>query len=135
MVEDSSRWIKLIAAIGDSIAEFTGLSAAQAIMRAAGREFIKKSLGEIRDPVEAAINMLERLGFLEKVVSGGDGRYFIRNCRLAEYLEANGREPGKHPLCYFGFGLIEGCFSKAGKHTAIKFISREGKTCVEWWHD
>ena len=133
--EDVLKWVRFIAIIGDNIAEFTGINAARAILRAAGRKFVKTSVEKVDDPIKTAIAEIKKLGLFEDVTPGEKGEYLIKNCKLAEYLEANSQKPGEHPVCYFSFGLIEGCLREVGIDSNVQFRERKENVCVEKWHD
>jgi len=109
---------EIVYQLAEELAELLGKNGAFAIIRQLGREIGQevtegKTKGEA---VEILRDTLRQLGFAYAVELAENNAY-ICNCVFYEILKKNGHGPIEQPVCWAGWGFIEGSLKRIlGSH-------------------
>lgn len=115
-----------------SLEKILGKNDAFATLRKVGISFAQK-LMEIFPKEEwndLFIDCLRRFGFAQQIIKNNDSA-LICNCVFYDILQENGLGPIEHPVCWTGWGLIEGFMKEFEGVDRIQWSSRdiENKRC------
>ncbi|MEW6445589.1 MAG: hypothetical protein AB1479_06090 [Pseudomonadota bacterium] len=138
---DTREIVKLLADIAEQVESLIGEKGAISIFRYAGKQ-LGKRLGEGHRGTEDEARALVAKFFHDKEFMASinlDGHAAeLSGCKIGLVLNERGIQAGRHALCHFGFGLIDGTVEAVtGKkivtlHVSSEFHS-EGITCRETW--
>ncbi len=139
---DTQEVIRLLADIAGQVEAILGEKGAICVFRYAGMQ-LGKRLGEshpngTEEDARALIaHFFQDKEFMDSIhLSGQDAT--LSGCKIGLVLQERGILAGKHALCNFGFGLIDGAVKQV---TGTKIITlhvessyhEEGITCKETW--
>lgn len=130
--EDKHDSRTFIYKFASSLEKLNGKNDAFSTLRIVGRQFSQK-LMEIFPENEwnnLFIDSLRYFGFAQKIKKT-DNAAFICNCVFYDKLQKDGLEPTEHPICWTGWGLIEGFMKEFENVDGIIWASRniEKKRC------
>ncbi len=138
---DTREIVNLLADIAGQVESLIGEKGAISVFRYAGKQ-LGKRLGEGHGGTEQDARALIAKFFQDKEFMDAirlDGHAAeLSGCKIGLVLNERGIQAGKHALCNFGFGLIDGAVeSVTGKkivtlHVASE-VHSEGITCRETW--
>lgn len=103
-----------------------GKHGAYATLRQVGRDLAKKIMAENSEDKWnfLFLNALNEFGFANEVVKN-DTSAFICNCVFYDVLQLEGLEPTEHPVCWIGWGFIEGFMKEFENIQRIKWTYRD----------
>ena len=134
--------VGLLADIAGQVETIIGEKGTISVFRYAGKQMGKRLGAEHRGGTEDDARALVAKFFQDKEFMdavGLDGNTAeLSGCKIGLVLQERGIEAGKHALCNFGFGLIDGAVeSVTGKKIITLHVSSayhaEGITCRETW--
>ena len=138
---DTREIINLLADIAEQVESLIGEKGAVSVFRYAGKQ-LGKRLGEGRTGTEDDARALIARFFHDKefmeAISLEGHAATLSGCKIGLVLNERGIQAGKHALCNFGFGLIDGAVeSVTGKKIITLHVGSdyhaEGLTCRETW--
>ncbi len=123
---------RLVYDIGNELEEVVGKKGAFALLRVIGRE-IGVMFTEGKDTkiaTEILTVTLRNLGFAYEIKLEDKDAY-ICHCVFYDILNADGHGPIEKPVCWTGWGFIEGCLSNINGAHHIKWMERDidAKAC------
>jgi predicted hydrocarbon binding protein len=138
---DTREIVNLLADIAGQVESLIGEKGAVSVFRYAGKQ-LGKRLGEghvgIEDDARALVaKFFHDKEFMDAITLDGHAAT-LSGCKIGLVLNERGIQAGKHALCHFGFGLIDGTVEAVtGKkiitlHVGSEYHS-EGITCKETW--
>lgn len=141
---DTKEIVSLLADIAGQVETIIGERGTISVFRYAGKQLGKRlgaeHQGGSEDDARALVaKFFQDKEFMDAVSFGGEGRVAeLSGCKIGLVLQERGIEAGKHALCNFGFGLIDGAVeSVTRKKTITLHVSSEyhaeGITCRETW--
>ncbi len=139
----SDHLLPILVHVGSGVRDTVGLRGAQAVFRQVGRKMAKQLASEpsptltLEQAQQLAANQLQGLAVFERVTVT-DGIACMVSCALGRCLEQLGEKPGEHPLCFLGFGMIEGTIhERSGNQIRVRLGQRDPVKCVccEPWHE
>ncbi len=123
---------ELVYQLGNDLEELLGRDGAFAIVRQVGREIGREfTAGKER---EEALRILEEtlrhLGFAYRIELEEDDAFICR-CVFYELLRRDGYGPVQRPVCWAGWGFIEGCLGtiEGAHHITWKERDLENQRC------
>jgi predicted hydrocarbon binding protein len=138
---DTREIVNLLADIAGQVESLIGEKGAVSVFRYAGKQ-LGKRLGEghvgTEDDASALIaKFFHDKEFMEAITLDGHAAT-LSGCKIGLVLNERGIQAGKHALCNFGFGLIDGAVeSVTGKKIITLHVGSEyhaeGITCKETW--
>ncbi|TQV62051.1 MAG: hypothetical protein FNT29_10075 [Halothiobacillaceae bacterium] len=138
---DTREIVSLLADIAGQVESLIGEKGAVSVFRYAGKQ-LGKRLGEgqsgTEDDARALVaKFFQDKEFMDEVALDGHS-VELSGCKIGLVLNDRGIAAGKHALCNFGFGLIDGAVeSVTGKKIITLHVSSEfhaeGFTCRETW--
>lgn len=138
---DTREIINLLADIAGQVESLIGEKGAISVFRYAGKQ-LGKRLGEgykgTEDDARALIaKFFHDKEFMDAITLDGHAAT-LSGCKIGLVLNERGIQAGKHALCNFGFGLIDGAVeSVTGKKIITLHVGSEhhaeGLTCRETW--
>jgi predicted hydrocarbon binding protein len=138
---DTREIVNLLADIAGQVESLIGEKGAISVFRYAGKQ-LGKRLGEghqgTEDDARALIaRFFQDKEFMEAITLDGHAAT-LSGCKIGLVLSERGIQAGKHALCNFGFGLIDGAVeSVTGKKIITLHVGSEhhaeGLTCRETW--
>ncbi len=117
---------RIVYDLGNEMEELFGKKGAFALLRQAGRE-IGKNFTDGKKSDEAAeilASTLRQLGFAYEIKLEDNDAYICK-CVFYKFLEADGHGPVQKPVCWTGWGFIEGCLSNVNGAHHVKWKSRD----------
>ncbi|MGK0674717.1 MAG: hypothetical protein ABWU16_08685 [Halothiobacillaceae bacterium] len=133
--------ISLLADLAEQVESLIGEKGAVSVFRYAGKQ-LGKRLGEghvgTEDDARALIaKFFHDKGFMDAITLDGQAAT-LSGCKIGLVLNERGIQAGRHALCHFGFGLIDGAVeSVTGKKIITLHVDSEyhaeGLTCRETW--
>jgi len=134
--------VELLADIAGQVETIIGEKGTISVFRYAGKQLGKKlgagHGGGTEDEARALVSkFFQDKEFMDAVTLAG-GCAELTGCKIGLVLQERGIEAGKHALCNFGFGLIDGVMeSVTGRKVITLHVSSEyhaeGITCRETW--
>lgn len=134
--------VALLADIAQEVEMIIGEKGTTSVFRYAGKQMGKRlgagHQGGTEDDARALISaFFQDKEFMDAVTLDGRGAE-LSGCKIGLVLRERGVAAGKHALCNFGFGLIDGAVeSVTGKKIITLHVSSEyhaeGITCHETW--
>lgn len=141
-VMDTREVVSLLADIAGQVEMIIGEKGTNGVFRYAGKQLGKKlgaehSGGSESDARALVSKFFQDKEFMDAIELKGHGAE-LSGYRIGLVLQERGIEAGKHALCNFGFGLIDGAVeSVTGKKIITLQVSSEyhaeGITCHETW--
>lgn len=134
--------VGLLADIAGQVETIIGEKGTISVFRYAGKQMGKRLGAEHRGGTEDDARALVAKFFQDKefmdAVGLNGNTAELSGCKIGLVLQERGIEAGKHALCNFGFGLIDGAVeSVTGKKIITLHVSSayhaEGITCRETW--
>ncbi|MBU0653690.1 MAG: roadblock/LC7 domain-containing protein [Gammaproteobacteria bacterium] len=131
----------LLADLAEQIEVLFGKRGATSVFRYAGKQMGKRlgkgTSGDVEIARDLVTNFFRSKGFMDSI-GIEENRAELTGCQIGLVLRERGVMAGNHPLCHFGFGLIEGVNeSVTGKKIITLHVSseyhEEGITCHETW--
>ena len=139
---DTKEIVGLLADIASQVEVIIGEKGTNRVFRFAGKQLGKKlGAGHGAGTEEEARALVSKFfqdkEFMDSIELQGQAAE-LSGCRIGLVLQERGIEAGKHALCNFGFGLIDGAVeSVTGKKIITLHVSSEyhaeGITCRETW--
>ena len=134
--------ICLLVELAREMEDVVGEKGAVSIFRHAGKRVGKRlgkehGNGAEEDARSVALSFFHAKGFMDSITLDGHEAE-IQGCKIGLVLQEEGLKPGSHPLCHFGFGLIDGSIKAVTdekvntKHQSSVYHA-EGITCRETW--
>lgn len=137
-----SEVIALLADISEQVEDLFGKHGAHSVFRHAGRslgrQLAQSHNGDQLRSREVVAEFFTSKGFAENVSLNGT-EATIHNCNIGLELSRRKHACGHHPLCHFGFGLVDGVNreinnDKQSKATFIgSVVDDNGLSCKETW--
>ncbi len=134
--------VELLADIAGQVETIIGEKGTISVFRYAGKQLGKKlgagHGGGTEEEARALVaKFFQDKEFMDAVMLDGRGAE-LSGCKIGLVLQERGIEAGKHALCNFGFGLIDGVMeSVTGRKVITLHVSSEyhaeGITCRETW--
>jgi len=139
---DTKEIVSLLADIAGQVETIIGEKGTNGVFRYAGKQLGKKlgagHGGGTEEEARALVSkFFQDKEFMDAIELKGHEAE-LSGCRIGLVLQERGIEAGKHALCNFGFGLIDGAVeSVTGKKIITLHVSSEyhatGITCHETW--
>ncbi len=131
-IENDSDGREIVYKFAESIEGTLGKNGAYATLKQVGRDLAVKLMNDSpEDQWEGLFhNALREFGFAQKIVQEKDTAY-ICSCVFYDVLKADGLGPIQHPVCWTGWGFIEGFMKKFEGVQRIRWTGRdvEAKRC------
>ncbi len=131
-IENENDGREIIYKFAESIEDTLGKNGAYATLKQVGRDLSKKLMDENPESEWKGLfhNGLREFGFAEMVKEEADAA-FICSCVFYEVLQKDGLQPTQHPVCWTGWGFIEGFMKEFEGIQRIKWSGRdiEAKRC------
>lgn len=137
----SQELMTLLADLADQIESLIGNKGAISVFRFAGKQMGKRMgeghSGDADVARKIISDFFQDKDFMDDIHLNGNEAE-LSGCRIGLVLRERGIDAGKHALCNFGFGLIDGVTEAVtGKKTITLHVSSEyhesGITCHETW--
>jgi|GEM_PF-1061850 len=117
---------RIVYDLGNELEDLVGPKGAFALLRQVGREigilFTKGKDSETA--AEILATTLRQLGFAYEIKLEEDSAYICK-CVFYGFLKQDGFEPVEKPVCWTGWGFIEGCLSNVNNAHHIKWVGRD----------
>lgn len=133
--------VNLLADLSEQIEILIGKKGAISVFRYAGRQLGQRLAtgqnGNEERAREVVASFFQSKDFIDNIkLDGKDAE--LNGCKIGLVLNERGIEAGSHPLCNFGFGLIDGVTrAVTGEKIVTLHVSSEyhpeGITCRETW--
>jgi len=133
--------VVLLADLAEQIEILIGKKGAISVFRYAGRQLGKRMAsgqnGSEEKAREIVADFFQSKDFIDNIeLKGKDAE--LNGCKIGLVLHERGIQAGTHPLCNFGFGLIDGVtHAVTGEKIVTLHVSSEyhpeGITCRETW--
>ena len=109
-----------------SIEETLGKNGAYATLKQVGRDLSKKLMEENPEEEWKALfhNGLREFGYAKMIREETDAA-FICSCVFYEKLQEDNLQPTQHPVCWTGWGFIEGFMKEFEGIQRIKWVGRD----------
>lgn len=131
-IENQNDGREIVYKFAGSLEATLGKNGAFATLRQVGRDLAEKVMDENPESEWENLfhNALREFGFAEQIKQEKDSA-FICNCVFYDMLEADGLKPIEHPVCWTGWGFIEGFMKVFEGVQRIKWTGRdiEAKRC------
>lgn len=122
----------LVYRLAEETDKLLGSTGAYAVLRQIGRDLAKQVASTLpKDQWHQALEQsLNNFGFADRIEKC-DGHSNICNCAFYEILEGKNLVSNKHPVCWLGWGFIEGFMKLMEGVKGIKWVRRdlERKAC------
>lgn len=117
---------ELVFAFSEATEKLLGPKGAYAVLRQVGRELAKKVSATLEpDEWKPALEQsLNSFGFADRIECES-GHANICNCVFYSTLESRGLEPTAHPVCWAGWGFIEGFMKLIEGTRGIQWVRRD----------
>ncbi len=126
MDHDSDPDPEIVYQLGNDLGELLGPDGAFAVVRQVGRE-IGHAFTDGKERAEA-LGILEEtlrhLGFAYRIDLEDDDAY-ICQCVFYDLLKRDGAAPIQRPVCWVGWGFIEGCLANINQAHHITWMERD----------
>lgn len=123
---------RIVYNLGNELADLVGDKGAFALLRQVGREIgIMFTDGKDAETAREILNLtLRQLGFAYEIKLDSKDAYICK-CVFYDYLKEDGYAPVEKPVCWTGWGFIEGCLKNVNGAHHIKWQERdyEKKAC------
>jgi len=133
--------VDLLCDIADQVAAVIGNKGSISVFRYAGKKLGERIGYAHRGSPEEARNLVatffKEKGFMDDIeLHEGEAR--LCGCKIGLVLKNRGSDAGKHALCHFGFGLIDGVMEGVTGHKTVTLhvestYHEDGVTCRERW--
>lgn len=126
--EEKAKGKDIIYAFAESTANILSKKASFSILRQVGRD-LAASIISTHDSCEwekALQETLNHLGFAQKIIKDDD-KAFICDCVFYNMLQKNNLNPTEHPVCWTGWGFIEGFMRELKNVKSIQWVNRDLK--------
>lgn len=131
-IENEKDGREIVYKFAASIENTLGKNGAFATLKQVGRDLAEKLMAENEENEWEGLfhNALREFGFAQ-MVKKEEGAAFICNCVFYDILKADGLAPTEHPVCWTGWGFIEGFMKVFEGVQRIKWTGRdiEAKRC------
>ncbi len=119
---------ELVFAFSEATEKLLGAKGAYAVLRQVGRELAKKVSASLeRDQWRPALEQsLNDFGFADRIETER-GHANICNCVFYATLKDRGLAPTAHPVCWAGWGFIEGFMKLIEGTRGIQWVKRDTK--------
>lgn len=109
-----------------SIEDVLGKNGAFATLKQVGRDLANKLMYENPENEWSSLfyNALREFGFAD-MIRQEENRAFICSCVFYDMLQENNLEPTEHPVCWVGWGFIEGFMKEFEGVQRIKWAARD----------
>ena len=118
----------IIYQLGNELYDLVGKNGAFALLRQVGRE-IGGMFTDGKD-AESALELLNKtlaeLGFAYEIKLDDENAYICK-CVFYKFLQEDGYKPVERPVCWTGWGFIEGCLKNVNGAHHIKWEGRDNK--------
>ncbi len=140
-VMDTRDLVTLLADVAEQVEILIGHKGTLSVFRYAGKQLGKRLGADQQGDEELARSIVAKF-FKDKefmdAIELNDGKAELQGCRIGLVLKDRGIQAGKHALCNFGFGLIDGVMeSVTGKKIITLHVDSvhhpQGITCRETW--
>lgn len=139
---DTTAVVGLLADIAEQVESIIGEKGTISVFRYAGKQMGRRlgavhGVGSAEDARALVSKFFHDKEFMDAVTLDGHAAT-LSGCKIGLVLQERGVQAGKHALCNFGFGLIDGAIeSVTGQkivtlHVASEYHA-EGITCRETW--
>ncbi len=117
---------ELVFRFAEETEKLLGTSGAYAVLRQVGRDLAKRVSSSIpREQWQGALEKsLNNFGFAD-AIKKADDHANICNCVFYPILEEKDRAPVDHPVCWAGWGFIEGFVKLMEGVKGIKWVGRD----------
>ena len=117
---------ELVFRFAEETEKLLGTSGAYAVLRQVGRDLAKRVSSTLpREQWQEALEKsLNNFGFADSIKKGDDHAN-ICNCVFYPILEEKDRSPVDHPVCWAGWGFIEGFVKLMEGVKGIKWVGRD----------
>lgn len=138
---DTRDLVTLLADVAEQVEILIGYKGTISVFRYAGKQMGKRLGADQRGDEELARSIVAKF-FRDKefmdAIQLNQGKAELQGCRIGLVLQERGIQAGKHALCNFGFGLIDGVMeSVTGKKIITLHVDSMhhplGITCHETW--
>jgi len=125
-VENKNDGREIVYKFAESIEDVLGKNGAFATLKQVGRDLAQKLMDENPSTEWKWLfnNALREFGFAELIEETGT-EAFICNCVFYDILQEKGLEPTEHPVCWTGWGFIEGFMKEFEGIQRIKWSGRD----------
>lgn len=131
-IENENDGREIVYKFAASIEDTLGKNGAYATLKQVGRDLSQKLMEENDESEWENLfhNALSEFGFAE-MVKKEDNAAFICSCVFYDILKVDGLGPTQHPVCWTGWGFIEGFMKEFEGVQRIKWTGRdiEAKRC------
>ncbi|MGB1019250.1 MAG: hypothetical protein ACPGVH_09260 [Chitinophagales bacterium] len=131
-VENENDGREIVYNFAGSLETTLGRNGAFATLRQVGRDLAEKLMDDNHEAEWESLfhNALREFGFAQQIKQEKDSA-FICNCVFYDVLKADGLGPIEHPVCWTGWGFIEGFMKVFEGVQRIKWTGRdiEAKRC------
>ena len=126
LIENKYDGREIVYKFASSMEDTLGKNGAFATLRQVGRDLSLKLMNENHESEWRDLfnNALRQFGFAQMIKQEGD-KAFICNCVFYDVLQENNLEPTQHPVCWVGWGFIEGFMKEFEGIQRIKWTSRD----------
>jgi len=118
--------------LGNELGELLGSEGAFAVIRQVGREIGREvTAGKDRgEALELLADTLRHLGFAYRIELEEQDAWICR-CVFYDFLQRDGYGPVERPVCWAGWGFIEGCLGtiEGAHHITWKERDEAGQRC------
>lgn len=125
-IENPEDGREIVYKFAGTIEETLGKNGAFATLKQVGRDLAKKIMAE--NPESEWDNLfqngLREFGFAREIKKEKD-KAFICSCVFYEVLQQDGLQPTQHPVCWTGWGFIEGFMKVFEGVQRVKWHSRD----------
>ena len=139
---DTREIVSLLADIAEQVEMIIGEKGTITVFRYAGKQLGKRlgaeHAGGSEEQARALVSkFFQDKEFIDAIALEGQSAE-LSGCKIGLVLQERGIEAGKHALCNFGFGLIDGALeSVTGRKVVTLHVSStyhaEGISCRETW--
>jgi len=125
-IENENDGREIVYKFAGSMEDTLGRNGAFATLRQVGRDLAQKLMDENpKDEWKTLfVDGLRQFGFAQMIEEESD-HAFICNCVFYDILQQNNLEPTQHPVCWTGWGFIEGFIKEFEGVQRIKWSSRD----------
>lgn len=131
-IENPNDGREIVYKFAGSLESTLGKNGAFATLRQVGRDLAEKLMDENPESEWEKLfhHALREFGFAE-MIKQENQQAFICNCVFYDVLKENGLKPIEHPVCWTGWGFIEGFMKTFEGVQRIKWVGRdiEAKRC------
>ena len=125
-IENTDDGREIVYKFASSLEDTLGKMGAFATLKQVGRDLSLKLMNESLEQEWEQLfkNALREFGFAEMIDKTNNSAY-ICNCVFYDVLQKDGLEPTEHPVCWVGWGFIEGFMKEFEGVQRIKWASRD----------